>query len=130
LVKWKGSFAKALEYPKDFRILFVKEIGMDSVYSLWTIAWAGPPWTMARWQLTGAHPPGRCGSPATTGDSQEAGSGRMYLVGRNLWFVAHGCAMLQQKSYSLHDKIFYCLEYLSLLWPYIFIIAMKNLIIA
>jgi hypothetical protein len=102
---------------------FVKEIGMDSVYSLWTIAWASPPWTVARWRLTGAHPPGRCGSPATTGDSQEAGSGRMYLVGRNLWFVAHGCAML-------HDKIFYCLEYLSLLWPYIFIIAMKNLIIA
>jgi hypothetical protein len=43
LVKWKGSFAKALRYPKDFRILFLKENGMDSVGSVHhgprTVAW-------------------------------------------------------------------------------------------
>jgi hypothetical protein len=46
----------------------------------------------------------------------------MCLVGRNLSFIAKGCAMLQQKSKSLQDKILCYHEYIPLLHPCIFIV--------
>jgi hypothetical protein len=46
----------------------------------------------------------------------------MCSVGRNLSFIAKGCAMLQQKSKMLHDKILYCHEYLLLSRPCIFVV--------
>jgi hypothetical protein len=47
---------------------------------------------------------------------------RMCLVGTNILVVAKSCAMLQQKSKSLHDKLLYCHEYLPLSRPSIFVV--------
>jgi hypothetical protein len=46
----------------------------------------------------------------------------MCSIGINLSFVAKGCAILQQKSKLLDDKIFYCHEYLLLSRHCIFIV--------